>query len=62
MRKPTRNAIILGQNRYLIIKLLVQKKTIREIAKAIGVTYYPLYDYLATGAILHDDKEKNTKL
>jgi hypothetical protein len=53
--KKARNARILRENRFLIIQRLMQKKTVREIAKEIGVSsYYVLYDYLATGSILHD--------
>lgn len=56
MPKKTENAKILKENRFLIIQRLMQKKTIREIATEIGVSsYYVLYDYLATGKILHDD-------
>ena len=50
------NKVILKENRQLIIQRLIQKKTIREIADEIGVSYEPLYDYLTTGRILHDDK------
>jgi hypothetical protein len=46
MAKPTKNAIILKENRFLIIQRLMQKKTIREIATEIGIRYYTLYDYL----------------
>ena len=53
--KKANNARILRANRFLIIQRLMQKKTVREIAKEIGVwSYYVLYDYLATGSILHD--------
>lgn len=45
----------LKESRYTIIQLLMKKRTIKEIANGIGVSYYALYDYLATGAILHDD-------
>jgi molybdenum-dependent DNA-binding transcriptional regulator ModE len=55
MPKKTNNKAILRENRFLIIQRLMQHKTIREIATEIGVSYYPLYDYLATGKILHDE-------
>ncbi len=54
MSKSTNNKAILKENRYLIIRILMQKKTIREIATQIGTNYDPLYNYLATGEILHD--------
>ncbi|MDE1868418.1 MAG: hypothetical protein KGH60_00400 [Candidatus Micrarchaeota archaeon] len=54
--KKADNARILRENRFFIIRSLMRKKTIREIAKEIGVSsYYVLYDYLATGSILHDN-------
>jgi hypothetical protein len=52
---PSKNADILRENRQLIIQRLIQKKTIREIADEIGVSYEPLYDYLTTGRILRDN-------
>lgn len=56
MPKKTNNKAILKENRYLIIQRLMQHKKIKEIADEIGVGYYTLYTYLATGEILHDDK------
>jgi hypothetical protein len=49
------NAPILKANRYKIILMLMNRKNMKEIAKERGVSYYALYNYLATGEILYDE-------